>query len=74
MEYGHEIHDVECKRFVYLAKIGWGGVDWIGPVQDRDKWRVLVNVVRNLRVPYTAGKLLSACTTGVLSSSAPLQV
>jgi hypothetical protein len=34
-----------------LLEIGWGGVEWIGPAQDRDKWRALVNVVMNLRVP-----------------------
>jgi hypothetical protein len=34
-----------------LVQIGWGGVDWIGLAQDRDKWRALVNVVMNLRVP-----------------------
>jgi hypothetical protein len=28
-----------------LGEIGWGGVDWIGLAQDRDKWRALVNVV-----------------------------
>jgi hypothetical protein len=22
-----------------LLEIGWGGVDWIGLAQDRDKWR-----------------------------------
>jgi hypothetical protein len=32
------------------AKIGLGGVDWIGMAQDRDKLRALVNVVINLRV------------------------
>jgi hypothetical protein len=32
-------------------EIGWGGVDWIGLAQDRDKWRILVNAVMNLRVP-----------------------
>jgi hypothetical protein len=34
-----------------LLEIGWGGVDWIGLAQDRNKWRALVNVVMNLRVP-----------------------
>jgi hypothetical protein len=34
-----------------LLEIGCGGVDWIGLAQDRDKWRVLVNAVMNLRVP-----------------------
>jgi hypothetical protein len=24
---------------LYLLEIGWGGVDWIGLAQDRDKWR-----------------------------------
>jgi hypothetical protein len=33
-----------------LLEIGWGGVDWIGLPQDRDKWRGLVNAVMNLRV------------------------
>jgi hypothetical protein len=30
-----------------LLEIGWGGVDWIGLAQDRDKWRAPVNAVRN---------------------------
>jgi hypothetical protein len=30
-------------------EIDWGGVDWIGLVQDRDKWRALVNAVMKLR-------------------------
>jgi hypothetical protein len=34
-----------------LLEIGWGGVDWTGLAQDRDKWRALVNAVMNLRVP-----------------------
>jgi hypothetical protein len=36
---------------MYLGEIGWGGVDWIGLAQDRDKWRALVNAVMNLWVP-----------------------
>jgi hypothetical protein len=34
-----------------LLEIGWGGVDWIGLAQDKDRWRALVNAVMNLRVP-----------------------
>jgi hypothetical protein len=33
-----------------LSEIGWDGVDWVDLAQDRDKWRVLVNTVMNLRV------------------------
>jgi hypothetical protein len=34
-----------------LVEVGWGDVDWIGMVQDRDRWRALVNAVMNLLVP-----------------------
>jgi hypothetical protein len=34
-----------------LGETGWGGVDLIGPAQDRGKRRALVNAVMNLRVP-----------------------
>jgi hypothetical protein len=30
-----------------LGEIGWGGVDWVGLAQDKEKWRALVN----LRIP-----------------------
>jgi hypothetical protein len=33
-----------------LREIGWGGMDWIDLVQDRDRWRALVNRVMNLWV------------------------
>jgi hypothetical protein len=33
-----------------LREIGWRSVDWIQLVQDRDRWRALVNTVMNLRV------------------------
>jgi hypothetical protein len=34
-----------------LREIGWGGVDWIDLAQDRDQWRAVVNIIRNLQVP-----------------------
>jgi hypothetical protein len=34
-----------------LREIGWDGGDWIELVQNRDQWRVLVNMVMNLQVP-----------------------
>jgi len=34
-----------------LQEVGCGHMDWIGLAQDRDRWRRLVSVVMNLRVP-----------------------
>jgi hypothetical protein len=34
-----------------LQEVGRGGEDWIDMAQDRYRWRALVNVVVNLRVP-----------------------
>jgi hypothetical protein len=31
--------------------LGRGDVDWIGLAKDRNRWRALVNLVLNLRVP-----------------------
>jgi hypothetical protein len=34
-----------------LKEIGWGGMDWIDLIEDRDQWRTLVIPVMNLWVP-----------------------
>jgi len=34
-----------------LQEIGWGGMDWFGMAQDRNRWQALVNAVMNIRVP-----------------------
>jgi hypothetical protein len=47
-------------------------VDGISPVQDRDRWRALVDAVMNLQALQNAGRFSSFCTTGSLSSSTQL--
>jgi hypothetical protein len=32
-------------------EVGWGGMNWIGPAQDRDSGRAIMNLVIKLRVP-----------------------
>jgi hypothetical protein len=32
-------------------EVGRRGIDWIDVAQDRDRWRALVYVIKNLRVP-----------------------
>jgi hypothetical protein len=34
-----------------LRVTGWGGMSWIDLAEDRDKWRALVNMEMNIRVP-----------------------
>jgi hypothetical protein len=34
-----------------LREVGWGGVDWIDPAQNKYHWRAILNRVINLRVP-----------------------
>jgi hypothetical protein len=34
-----------------VQEVGGGGGDWMELAQDRDRWRALVSMVKNLRVP-----------------------
>jgi hypothetical protein len=34
-----------------IQEVEWGGLEWICLTQDRDRWRALVNVIMNFRVP-----------------------
>ena len=38
-----------------FKEVGGGCGDWMELAQDRDRWRALVNTVRNLRVPEMRG-------------------
>jgi hypothetical protein len=48
-----------------LEEVGWGGMDWLGLAADGDRWRALVNVIMNLRVPQNAGNFLTSLETVV---------
>ena len=37
-----------------------GGMHWIDPAQDTDRWRAVVNAVMNLRLSYNAGNFVSS--------------
>ena len=37
-----------------------GSMDRIDLAQDKDKWRAVVNAVRNLRIPHNAGNFLTS--------------
>jgi hypothetical protein len=50
-----------------LGEVRWGGVNWIGLAQDRNRWRALVYVVMNLWVPENAGKLSRVVSQQVAS-------
>ena len=44
-----------------VQEVGCGYMDWIGLVQGRDSWQMLVSAVMNLRVPWNARNFLTSC-------------
>ena len=47
---GRPRHRWEDNIKMKLQNVGCGVMDWIELVQDRNRWRALVNAVMNLRV------------------------
>jgi hypothetical protein len=46
-----------------LEEIWCKDVDWINLVQDKDRWRDLANMIKNLRVPWKAENFLTSWMT-----------
>jgi hypothetical protein len=55
------------------VRLGGGDMDWIDLAQERDRWRALVNTVKNLQVSQNAGNFSTSCETVSFSRRALLQ-
>jgi hypothetical protein len=58
---GRPIRRWEHNIMVDLQEVGCEVMDWIELAQDGYRWRTLVNVVMNHRVPQNAGNFLTSC-------------
>jgi len=52
---GRPRHRWEDNIKMDLQEVGCGGMAWIERAEDRDRWRMVVNAVMNLRVPQIRG-------------------
>jgi hypothetical protein len=41
-------------------EMGWGGMDWIDLTGARDRWLALMNIVMDLRIPFSAANFLTS--------------
>jgi len=57
---GRPRHRKENDIKMDIWEVGCEGIDWIELAQDKDRWRALVNVVKNLRFPLNAGNFLTS--------------
>jgi P2-related tail formation protein len=55
------------------AVVRWGGSDGIDLAQNKEKWRALVNTVKNIRVSWNVGNFFSSCATGCFSTRSQLR-
>jgi hypothetical protein len=46
-------------KWIFKSGMG-GGMDWIEPAQDSDRWWALVNVLMILLVPQNVGNFLTS--------------
>jgi hypothetical protein len=56
----------------YNKELGFGCVNWMHMIQDRNRWRITVNMTTNLLVPLKAGISRLADRALNYSISAPL--
>jgi hypothetical protein len=57
-----------------LGEMGWGGVDWIGLAQKRDKWKVLGECGNDPSGSVECWEFSNVCTTGSPLSRAQLRM
>jgi hypothetical protein len=48
---------------MFVQEVGWGHMDWTDLVQDRDRWRALVNAIIKFGF-HKCGELLDYLGTG----------
>jgi hypothetical protein len=57
---GRPTHRWEKNIKMKLQEVRWASVNWVHLSQGRDRWRAVVNVVMNFRIPQNAGNFLTS--------------